>query len=131
MIDSILGLASSIIERVIPDPQQKLNAQIKLLELQQAGELQAMAGQLEANKIEAGSGDRFVSGWRPAVGWVCASGLAFQFVLGPILTWGAELANKQIQFPRLDMDVLLSLLLGMLGLGAYRTVEKLKGVAAK
>jgi hypothetical protein len=79
----------------------------------------------EVNKIEAASTDRFVSGWRPAVGWVCAGGFAYTVLLQPLLPWlfgGGPL-------PDIPTEVLMTLLLGMLGLGGLRTAEKIKGAA--
>src|SRR3989338_4834743 len=43
--------------------------------------------QSEINKIEAGHRSLFVAGWRPAVGWVCAIGMAFPFLINPLLQW--------------------------------------------
>lgn len=84
--------------------------------------------QSQANANEATNPKIFVSGWRPFIGWVCGSGLAFQFVIGPVSTWIAHLAGKAVQFPQLDMGTLLTLLLGMLGLGGMRTYEKISGI---
>ncbi len=82
------------------------------------------------NAKEAESGNIFVSGWRPFVGWICGSGLAIQFVIGPFATWISALFGHKIDFPQLDMGTLLTLLGGMLGLGTLRTYEKLNGVAS-
>jgi hypothetical protein len=88
-------------------------------------------GQVDLNKLDAASPRLFNSGWRPAVGWVCASAFAIQYVIGPMATWTASMFGKIVHFPSMDMDTLLPLLFGMLGLGGYRTFEKLKGVAGK
>ena len=121
-----------------PDPALKVKAQLDLATLQQNGELQRMAmdaglaqGQLDINKIEAANPRLLVSGWRPALGWVCVLGLAMQFVVGPFATWGASLASKTIVFPVLDLGTLMTLLFGMLGLGGLRSYEKINGVASK
>lgn len=121
-----------ILDKVIPDKTVADASKVKLIELAQTGELAAMnavlqrdLAQMEVNKVEAAT-DLFRGGWRPFVGWVCGSGLAMQFVIGPILTWATTLAGRSIQFPVLDLSVLLTLLFGMLGLGAMRTTEKLK-----
>ena len=84
--------------------------------------------QADINKQEAASTSTFVAGWRPFIGWVCGSGLAMQFIVGPLTTWIAAMFHRQVVFPTLDMSTLLTLLLGMLGLGAMRTAEKLNGV---
>ena len=69
-------------------------------------------------------GDFFTRGWRPFIGWVCGCGLAYQFLLRPLL-----IGFLQRDFPSLGMDTLLTLLCGMLGLSAMRTTEKVQGVA--
>lgn len=78
--------------------------------------------QVELNKVEAQHRSLFVAGWRPAVGWVCAAGLATAFVVNPWMQWsGYEAVN-------LPLDVILELVLAMLGMGALRTFEKIKGI---
>jgi len=82
------------------------------------------------NQAEASNANMFVAGWRPAVGWTCCAGLAYSFVIRPIM---APLVMKSLGTPMeaLDMGTLGTLLFGMLGLGGMRTVEKINGVAAK
>lgn len=137
-ISALLDIGGKVLDRVIPDPAQKAAAQLELLKLAQSGELAQLnadtelaKGQLAVNQAEASNPSVFVSGWRPFIGWVCGSGLAYQFVAAPILTWVAALFGKAIAAPSLDMGTLLTLLLGMLGLGSMRTVERLNGVARK
>lgn len=84
-------------------------------------------GQIETNKVEAANPNMFVAGWRPFVGWVCGTGFAVQFVIAPIAEWLAALSGHPVKFPELDMETLLTLLGGLLGLGGLRTFEKLKG----
>jgi hypothetical protein len=101
--------------------------QTKVLDIVQT----EMQGQMDINKVEAANPNIFVSGWRPFVGWTCGSGLALMFVVRPMCMWIANLCGHPVDFPQLDMSVMLELLLGMLGMGGLRTYEKLKGVAAK
>lgn len=136
IVNFLIGPVLEAVEKYIPDPQQKAQAQLDLLKLQQSTEFKEidaavqMAGaQSDVNKVEASSTDPFVARWRPFIGWVCGVGLGVQFLVGPLLTWGAGLLGHSVAFPQLDMGTLLTLLLGMLGLGGMRTVEKLKGVA--
>lgn len=130
-ISSILGIGQSLIDKLIPDPKQKADALLKLREMEQSGDLAIIAGQNDINKIEAASQLTFISGWRPAVGWVCASALAFQLVLGPLLSWVGGMLGRPVSPPVLQTELLTTLLVGMLGLGGMRTVEKLQGVASK
>lgn len=135
MWQALLPIVTSVLDRVIPDPVAAADAKLKALELAQRGELAALdaetklaLGQLEVNKVEAG-GDLFRGGWRPAVGWTCAGGLFYQLLARPVLGWVAVNAWGWSTPPALEMDTLLTLLFGMLGLGAYRTVEKIKKAA--
>jgi hypothetical protein len=126
-----LELGLKLIEKLIPDPQAKQSAQLELLKLQQAGEFKQLEAdvavqlaQIEVNKTEASSANPFVSGWRPAVGWVCVLGLLYTFLLQPLLSYFGQRAA-----PAIDMSDLLILLGGLLGFGGLRTFEKVKGVA--
>lgn len=129
----LFDVLGKVFDRVFPDPQQKAQAQLELLKMQQAGEfkeldasVQLALGQMEVNKVEAASESTFKSGWRPAIGWVCAFGLLYQLLLRPLLGWAAANYFKWSMPPSLEMDTLGTLLFGMLGLGAFRTVEKIK-----
>jgi hypothetical protein len=124
-----------LIDKVIPDPQAKANAQLEMLRMQQAGEfkqietdLQLALGQIEVNKVEAAAPDMFRGGWRPAVGWVCVIGLLYTYLGQPLLAWASGIWDVPAP-PSLDLGDLLILLGGMLGLGGMRTVERLRGKA--
>ena len=136
-ITAALDFGGKLLDKFIADPKQKDEAKLKLLELHQSGELAELAaetelakGQLKINEEEAKNGSLFVSGWRPAVGWVCVLGLLYTFFLRPMLEWYA-VSHGMAGVPTLDVGDLLTLLLGMLGLGGMRTAEKIKGVARK
>ena len=117
-ISAALDIGGKLIDRMWPDPAQRAAAQLELAKLQQSGELAQITGQLEVNKAEASSTSWFVAGWRPYIGWICGTGLAYQFLIYPILA--AFVPNVK----QLDMGTLISLLAGMLGLGGMRTYEK-------
>jgi hypothetical protein len=130
-IDALLTLGSSLIDKFFPDKTQAETAKAQLLQMQVSGELAQMAGQLEINKVEAANANLFVSGWRPAIGWVCAMALAYQYLLRPLLSWATVAAGYNFPaMPGLD-DNLWQLMMGMLGMGGLRTFEKVSGVAAK
>jgi hypothetical protein len=130
-VSALLDIGGKVFDRVFPDPAQAANAKLELMKLQQSGELTQIAGQMDINKIEAASSSIFVSGWRPAIGWICGAGFAVQFVVGPLAEWGSALAGHPVKFPQMDTGTMMPLLLGMLGLGGMRTAEKIQGVAAK
>jgi hypothetical protein len=96
----------------------------------------AASEQAETNKIEAAHKSLFVAGWRPFIGWVCGSAFAYHYIVQPFATTIASVVSQWVelpfdvtQLPSLDMDTLLTVLLGMLGLGGLRTLEKVKGCA--
>jgi len=135
---ALFEVGKSIIERVWPDPVSQAEHTLKLTEVAQRGDLaeldayvKGLTGQLDINKIEAGHKSIFVAGWRPAVGWVCASGLGWNFIIQPLLSWVMFAFGSDLQdAPRLDITELITILGGMLGLGAMRMREKEKGVAS-
>ena len=118
-----LEVASTVISRLWPDKTAQEQQQL-------AAALVMVKGQLDANTAEAASTSAFTSGWRPAVGWVCASALAFQYVARPLLAWAGIVSGHPLPtLPGID-DNLWQLMLGMLGMGGLRTFEKAKGVAS-
>lgn len=127
-ITALLEIGNKVIDRVWADPIQASAARLELLKIQQSGELAQIAGQLKINEVEAANPNPFTSGWRPFIGWICGSGFAVQFVIGPLGEWASSLAGHPVKFPQMDIGTMMPLLFGMLGLGAYRTAEKIQGV---
>ena len=134
MLNVLIPVIGSLLEKIIPDPKMAAEAKLKAIELAQNGELAHLdadlklaLGQIEVNKAEAAT-DKFRGGWRPFIGWVCGIGVAIQFVVSPLFTWFSMLIGVPIIFPVLDSSVLMTLLFGMLGLGTLRTTEKLKDI---
>lgn len=91
----------------------------------------AAIAQTVVNAEEAKSSNMFVAGWRPAVGWVCALIFAYNFLIEPMLIFGLDVAGIKIDPPMLEMQEVIGVLMGMLGLGGMRTYEKLKDVSNK
>lgn len=133
----IAGPILKIIDKVIPDRAAAAAAQAQVQMLAAQGALQEELLQLTAittaqsdiNKVEAASTNWFVAGGRPFIMWVCGVTLALNYVVGPIFTWLAMVVGHPCPFPKLDIESLMPLLVGMLGLGTLRTQEKIKGVA--
>lgn len=131
IVETVVGIAGKVLDRIIPDPAQRAAAALKMAELQQTGELARMTAetnlalaQIEVNKVEAAGDGLLKSGWRPMVGWVCCAALAYEFIARPLLVWLSPAVGLSSVPPELPMGDLLTLLFGMLGLGAYRTYEK-------
>ena len=137
-ISAILETGNNIIDKIWPDADEAEKRKLELASIAHSGdmarlqaEVKSLTGQLEINKQEAAHKSIFVAGWRPAVGWICAAGLGWNFVIQPLFNWAAFLMGADIaEAPKLDVTELLTLLMGMLGLGAYRMREKEKGVAS-
>jgi len=132
MLQALIGPVAGLLDKFVEDKDQKnaLAHEIATMAERQAHE--SVMAQIEVNKAEAASASLFKGGWRPAVGWVCAMALFYHFILQPVLLFGVAVAGVAIPtLPEFDMASLMPILLGMLGLGGLRTVEKIKGKAAK
>ena len=130
-ISSIAGLANTLITKIWPDPKDQASAEAMLIKTQMDAALAQAQQQIDINKIEAASTNVFVSGWRPFVGWVCGSAFALHFLFLPLLNWLVELFGHDAIAIPFDMATLSTVLMGMLGLGTMRSVEKCRGVASK
>jgi hypothetical protein len=110
------GLAKDIRAAVVNDlpAEKRAEFEIKMAEFQ-----------AKINEIEAANPRLFVSGWRPAIGWICAAAIGYSFLLYPLLL------SFGVQAAAVDMEGLWPLIIGMLGIGGLRTMEKTKGVQDK
>ncbi len=129
IVTALLPALGTLIDRLIPDRAAAERAKAEMeQQLVTAANAAAMA-QVEVNKVEAAHSSVFVAGWRPSIGWVCAAGLAWAFVLAPITSWALVVLGIRAELPAIHTDYLLELVLAMLGIGGLRTFEKLRGVA--
>jgi hypothetical protein len=125
------GVVKPLLDKFIPDAEQRLQA-----EQFAAQNLQSLTlGQQDINKEEAKSPSMFVAGWRPFIGWVCGASLAYAAIVHYALAWILDVISiftgqSLPPLPKPDLGITLEILAGMLGLGGFRTYEKLKGVAA-
>jgi len=139
-LPSIADVAKVLVDRLVPDPAEKAKAQVDIEQALAAREVALVSAAAEiakaqssVNLAEAQGNDRFSARWRPAVGWVCTAGFAYQFVLAPVLTWATNLIGVAIganipAAPVLSINDLMVVLTGILGLGALRTTERVQGV---
>ena len=123
-IGSVADLANTVISKLWPDKSEQEKQQL-------AAAVMVIQGQLEINKVEAGSASVFVSGWRPAIGWICGAACAWNWVGLPLAKFVMLAIGRPITMSPADLGEMLPVLIGMLGLGGLRTAEKINGVAAK
>jgi Holin of 3TMs, for gene-transfer release len=135
IVGSLIEAGMRILDKVLPNPEAKAAAQLELLKLNQSSEFKQIETELamslaqtDINKAEASNPNLFVSGWRPAVGWVCVAALAAAYMGQPILSWLSGIYGWPPP-PKMELGDLMYLLFGMLGIGTMRTLEKIKGVS--
>lgn len=125
---AIIELGAKLLDKVIPDKDAREKAQAELLKAANDQDFQLSLAQIRVNEEEAKSENLFKSGWRPAIGWICVFGLAYNFVIYNLLLWVVATFNIAITPPALMSDILMELVFAMLGLGSLRTFEKVKGI---
>lgn len=114
----------NVLDKLFTSDDERLDRAEALQRLAQQPQL----AQTEINKLEAQHRSVFVAGWRPAVGWICALAMGYQYVLRDLLAWAlAVWAPAITPPPALALDAMMTVLMGLLGLGAMRTVEKMGG----
>jgi len=127
IINAVKDLAGEVI--VDKDKKNQINFELEKLRIEADERFhEELMGQIEVNKIEAASPHIFVAGWRPAIGWIGAAGIGWTFVLSPFVETFARWFGWVGQMPQVNTEQLLTLLLGILGIGAQRTYEKVQGV---
>ena len=123
-LGAVADLAGTVISRIWPDKSEAEKQQL-------AAAVSLVQGQIAINQVEASNPSVFVSGWRPAIGWVCGAACAWNWVgLKVALFVAAYMGNPLVLQPA-DIGEMMPVLLGMLGLGGLRTYEKVSRVAAK
>jgi hypothetical protein len=123
-ISNITGFVGKIIDKIFPDKTVALQAKAELQKLDLTDEYQELMGQLSINMKEAEHHSVFVAGWRPCIGWVCAIALFYHYVVMQFLVWILDIYKIQTIPPNLEMGELMTLLLGMLGLGGLHSYDK-------
>jgi hypothetical protein len=138
IVTAVSGVAGKVIDRLWPDPVQAQAAKLELLKMQQNGELAQLAadtdlakGQLDINKIEAANPNLFIAGGRPAFIWMGVAIFGFNYLIAPLATWGTALFGHPTPMPTLNFGDIMPIVMGLLGLGAMRTTEKLSGVVGQ
>jgi hypothetical protein len=123
-LGAVADLAGTVINKIWPDKSEAEKQQL-------AAAVSLIQGQIAINQAEASNPSVFVSGWRPAIGWVCGMACAWNWIGLPIVKAGLAIYGHPLQLSPADIGEMMPILLGMLGLGGLRTAEKINGVASK
>lgn len=130
MLSKLIEPVTGLLDKFIEDKDQKLLLAHELATMADRHAQELAVAQIEVNKAEAASGSVFKGGWRPFIGWVCGGAFAYHFVLQPVVVFAVLAAGVELPpLPEFDMASLMTVMLGMLGLGGLRTYEKQKGIA--
>lgn len=128
ILGPLLEVGKTILDRFVPDPAKKAEAEMELLRMAADGELKQVVAQLEINAREAQHPSIFVAGWRPAFGWCGAVGFVYAVIGQPLLAWASAVKGWP-EPPALNLDLMWVVITGMLGIGGLRSIEKVKGAA--
>tara|TARA_R100001369_G_scaffold50342_1_gene77043 strand:+ start:176 stop:577 length:402 start_codon:yes stop_codon:yes gene_type:complete len=129
LITSLVGPVTGLLDKFIEDKDQKSALAHEIATMGERHAQETLLAQLEINKSEAASGSLFKGGWRPFVGWICGFALLYHFILCPLIIFVVTISGVAIPpLPEFDMGSLMTVLLGMLGIGGLRTFEKQKGL---
>ncbi len=122
IVNALIGPVSGLLDKFIEDKDQKNALAHEIATMSERHAHEALKGQLEIKKVEAAHKSLFVAGWRPAIGWVCMLGLLYNTIIANVLSiW--------IEVPEVDTTLLVPVMMGMLGLGAMRSYEKVNHVS--
>jgi hypothetical protein len=125
-------LVKTGLDKFFPDADLELKGKLEAAATEINNNYQLQLVQIEVNKVEAGSSSLFTSGWRPFIGWICGFALAYCSILEPLLRFIANvLFGYAGTFPAIDTDITMQVLLGILGLGAMRSYDKVQGTVRK
>ena len=123
-LGAVSDLVGTVVNKIWPDKTEAEKQQL-------AAAVMVVQGQLDINKVEAANPSVFVSGARPFIMWVCGVGCAWNWIGLPVAVFVLAVMGKPIALAPADLSEMMPLLIGMLGLGGFRTIEKIRGVAAK
>lgn len=130
LISAVLPSVMEVAGRFLPEDKEKRAAAEREIEAQLTTHLAKIdLAQLDINKTEAAHRSVFVSGWRPFIGWSCGAAMALNFLIFPLASFVLAQTGHLVELPNLDMTQMMPVLMGMLGLGGLRTVEKIKQVS--
>ena len=122
MINLLIPAVSGLLDKFIPDADEKAKLAHEIATLAERQSHESAMAQIKVNEVQAAHKSLFVAGGRPAIMWICALGLLYNVFIHPIL-------DIWLEMPVVNTDILMPVMMGLLGLGGMRTYEKTKGVA--
>lgn len=125
-VTTALEIGGKLIDRWFPDPNVAADKKLDLVKLQQSGDLALMTAQTDINKEEAKSDNWFVAGWRPFIGWVCGLACAWNWIGISVANFIFSVVGTSLVIKAADTSEMMPILMGMLGLGGLRTLEKIQ-----
>jgi hypothetical protein len=129
LLTALIGPVSNLLGKFIEDKDMKNKLAHQVATMAESHAQELAKGQIEINKAEATHKSIFVAGWRPFIGWTCGIALCWHFVLAPVTIFVCAYLKVEIpELPTFDMGSLMTVLMGMLGLGGLRSFEKYKGL---
>jgi hypothetical protein len=123
----ILEVGKTLLDRFVPDPAKKAEAEMEMVRMMADGELKQVVGQLEINARQAAHPSLFVAGGRPLFMWIGGFGFGYSVIVQPVLAWVSAIKGWPVP-PDVNVDLLWVVVTGLLGIGGLRSVEKVKGV---
>tara|TARA_Y100001970_G_C13872234_1_gene669615 strand:- start:44 stop:436 length:393 start_codon:yes stop_codon:yes gene_type:complete len=126
MLTALIGPVTGLLDKFIEDKDQKNKLAHEIATMADKHSHEIAKAQIEVNKEEAKSRSWWIAGWRPACGWICTLAMGYHFIIQPFLIFFLALFGMKMDLPSFDMDTLMTVLLGMLGLGGLRSFEKHK-----
>ena len=124
MLTALIGPVTGLLDKFIEDKDQKNKLAHEIATMADKHSHEIAKAQIEVNKEEAKSRSWWIAGWRPACGWICTLAMGYHFIIQPFLIFFLALFGMKMDLPSFDMDTLMTVLLGMLGLGGLRSFEK-------
>lgn len=128
MLQALIGPVTGLLDKFIEDKDQKNKLAHEIATMADKHSHEVAKANMEINKEEAKSRHWWIAGWRPACGWICTLAMGYHFIIQPFLIFFLALFGLKMEIPSFDMDTLMTVLLGMLGLGGLRSFEKHKKI---
>lgn len=128
LLSDIVDPVAGLLDKFVADKDQRDRLAHEIATLAEKQAQEKVMAQHGTNQLEAAHRSMFVAGWRPAVGWVCALAMLINYIVIPFVNLGLDVGGIDTRLAMINMETMMPVLLGMLGLGGLRTAEKMKGV---